>query len=402
MGFCFAVTNHLIYYFLMNQNTRTTPLVFNADIVRPRRRLLAFLGDIILFYIVAATIYMLGIYPLVTHLPSFKAPYESQTIKLEECRQMYKDASLVYLDDNGGVVSRTLTPQRYIQDKISMEDYREDNKYLDPLYYFYLNYANENITKDNVSYHFDENYVRSEIFRIDQQEEPILWDKTYDGPIRLTEEAKNYLSAYLANDITAVNSAYYNKIANFIENSLLDAEKILLESDQYQTAYKSIMRDNITIYYHLSISSIISYTVFFFLYYLLIPYLLKHGQTPVMRILRLSMVKEDNQGVDFKILLLRSLMQFIAYSFIVLLLPYFVIGSAIFSLPLISVLGGTINLFVLAIFSILLLIASGITCLVTEYKQNIYDRITRVYHLDLRTERPLDLIKENQNGGSEI
>ena len=386
----------------MNQNVRATPLVFNADIVRPRRRLLAFLGDIVLFYIVAASIFMLAIYPLVTHLPSFKAPYESQQIKLEECRQMYKDASLVYLDDNGGVVSRSLTAKRYIEDKLSMVDYRDDNKYLDPLYYFYLNYANENITKDNVSYHFDENYVRSEIFKIDQQEEPFLWDKTYVGPIRLTEEAKNYLSAYLANDITAVNSAYYGKIASFIENSLLDAEKILLESDQYQTAYKSIMRDNITIYYHLSISSVISYTVFFFLYYLLIPYLLKHGQTPVMRILRLSMVKEDNQGVDFKILLLRSLMQYIAYSFIILFIPYFVIGSAIFSLPLISVLGGTINLFVLAIFSILLLIASGITCLVTEYKQNIYDKITRVYHLDLRTERPLDLMKENQNDGSEI
>ena len=402
MGFCFAVISHLIYYFFMDQDANSTPLVFNADIVRPRRKLLAFLGDIILFYIVAASIFMLAIYPLVTHLPSFKAPYESQLIKLEECRQMYKDASLVYLDDSGEVVSRSLTPRRYIEDKLSMQDYRENDKYLDPLYYFYLNYANENLTKDNKSYHFNENYVRSEIFRIDQQEEPILWDKTYQGPIRLTEEAKNYLSAYLANDITSVNSGYYGKISNFIESSLLDAEKILLESDQYQTAYKSIMRDNLVIYYHLSISSIISYTVFFFLYYLLIPYLLKHGQTPVMRILRLSMVKEDNQGVDFKILLLRSLMQFIAYSFIILFLPYFVIGSAIFSLPLISVFGVTINLFVLAIFSILLLIASGITCLVTEYKQNIYDKITRVYHLDLRTERPLDLMKENQNDGSEI
>ena len=386
----------------MDQNARADTLVFNADIVRPRRRLLAFLGDIIVFYIVAATIFMLGIYPLVTHLPSFKVPYESQQVKLEECRQMYKDASLVYLNDKGEVVSRTLTPRRYIEDKLSMQDYREDNTYLDPLYYFYLNYANVNLVKDGVSYHFDENYVRNEIFKIDQQEEPILWDKTYEGPIRLTETAKNYLSAYLANDITAVNSGYYGKIANFIQNSLLDAEKILLESDQYQTAYKSIMRDNLTIYYHLSISSIISYTVFFFLYYLLIPYLLKHGQTPVMRILRLSMVKEDNKGVDFKTLLLRSLMQYIAYSFVVLFLPYFVIGSAIFSLPLVTVFGATINLFVLAFFSLLLLIASGITCLATEYKQNIYDKITRVYHLDLRTERPLDLKKENQNDGSEI
>ena len=386
----------------MEQIASSTQLVFNADIVRPRRRLLSFLGDIILFYIVAATIYMLGIYPLVNHLPSFKAPYESQQIKLEECRQMYKDASLVYLNESGEVISRTLTPRRYIQDKLLNQDYRDDNTYFDPLYYFYLNYANENLSKDNVSYHFDENYVRNEIFKIDQQEEPFLWDKTYVGPIRLTETAKNYLTAYLANDITAVNSEYYGKIANFIQNSLLDAEKILLESDQYQTAYKSIMSDNITIYYHLSISSLISYTVFFFLYYLLIPYLFKHGQTPVMRILRLSMVKEDNKGVDFKTLLLRSLMQYIAYSFIVLFLPYFVIGSAIFTLPLVSVFGATINLFVLAIFSLLLLIASGITCLVTEYKQNIYDRIVRVYHLDLRTERPLDLTKENNNDGSEI
>ena len=402
MGFCFAVNSHLIYYFSMDQNARTTPLVFNADIVRPRRRLLAFLGDIVLFYIVVASIFMLAIYPLVTHLPSFQAPYESQLVKLEECRQMYKDASLVYLNDKGEVVSRTLTTKRYIEDKVTMQDYRDDNKYLDPLYYFYLNYANENLVKDNVSYHFDENYVRDTIFKIDQQEEPILWDKTYEGPIRLTEEAKEYLSAYLANDVTAVNRSYYNKIAKFIEQSLLDAEKILLESDQYQSAYKSIMRDNLVIYYHLSISSIISYTVFFFLYYLLIPYLLKHGQTPVMRILRLSMVKEDNQGVDFKTLLLRSLMQYIAYSFIILFLPYFVIGSAIFSLPLITVFGGTINLFVLAIFSILLLIVSGVTCLVTEYKQNIYDKVTRVYHLDLRTERPLDLMKGDQNNGSEI
>ena len=83
MGFCFAVISHLIYYFFMDQDANSTPLVFNADIVRPRRKLLAFLGDIILFYIVAASIFMLAIYPLVTHLPSFKAPYESKLIKLE-------------------------------------------------------------------------------------------------------------------------------------------------------------------------------------------------------------------------------------------------------------------------------------------------------------------------------
>lgn len=373
------------------------PLIFQADIVRPRRRLLAALGDLLLFYIIVASLYMLAIYPLTRNLPSFKGSYQNQEEHLEECRQMYLDSHLVYYDETGDVMKSDVLVHKYINDKVNKGDLDEEGKYIDSFYYFYLTYANNNLKKDGNVLTYSEDYLTNDIYAINNQSEPILWDVSYVGPAKLTEVARANINKYMNNDVTAENKSYYDKISSFYKNALVDAEKVLVNSDQYQDSYAVIMKENKILYYHFTISSIIAYVVFYFLYFLLVPALFKNGQTFANKILKISTVTREDKPIPFPTLLLRSVLQLLGYFYFPLIIPYMILGNATFSLPMITIGTFTIDLWLAAALGIVVCIVSFILCLSTEYKQNIYDKIVDVYYLDLRNMHPVEeVVNEGQ------
>lgn len=376
-------------------------LRFSCEIVTPFRRFLSGAGDLFSFYIIVALIFMLGIFPLTKATPSFKNSLAIQEKALENCRDIYIDGHLMYLDSSGEALSKEEIVTKYIKSKLELNDYVSEN-YSDMFYYFYLTYASNNLTVDDVELTYDDYYLKDTIFDLAHQEAPILWDAYYDGPVRLTSEAKAKIEQYMSGDRTLENTQYYKKISEFCQNNLVEAEKIVKNSDQYKTNYASVMKENLVLYYHITVSSTITYTVFFFLYYLLVPALFKDGQSFLKRVLRIKVVDRNNNGIQFKTLLVRSIMQYISYSFLTLFIPYLILGSTIFNLPMITIAGSTINLFIFAILTFVLTIASLIFTFVSKYNQTLVDKVMDTYCLDLNKDLPVEDLEENNKDGSSI
>lgn len=297
-AFSISFLNKILDNKVMTKTKEQEPLNFQADIVRPRRRLLAALGDLFLFYIIVALIFMLGTYQITKSLHSFKSAHQTQEVHLQTCRNMYLDGHLMYLDEAGQALSSNSVVNKYIDDKLYKGDLDDKNQYVDPLYYFYVAYANNNLKKDDVVLTYDFNYVSNDIYQISSQNEPFLWDKDYVGPAKLTEEARNNILKYVNNDINAQNKAYYDKLVDFYKTAIVEAEKVLNQSDQYQESYVIVMKQNQIIYYHFTISAIVTYIVFYFLYFLLVPALFKNGQTFVDRILKISFVTREDKPIQ--------------------------------------------------------------------------------------------------------
>ena len=374
----------------MKKTDNRTPLRFQADLVKPGRRLLTSLADLFLFYIITASIYMLGVYQLVKVFPSFKNAQENQEVSLANCKNMYLDGHLMYYDQTGSVMTSDALIHRYVVDKVNKGDVDEQGNYYDPFYYFYLTYASDNLKSGGEVLHYSTDYLKNDIYQINNQNDPILWDSSYDGVVRLTDDARTHINKYMNNDVTAENKPYYDKIVDFYKNNLVEAEKVLLNSDQYIKENSIVMKENQIIYYHFTISSIITYVIFFGLYFVLVPALFKNGQTFGDRVLKISYVDKEDKPISFSTLLLKSILRLLAYFYMPLFIPYLILGNAIFVLPLFSIMDFTISLWLPAIIGALLCIASLIMNIATEYKQNLYDKIVDNYALDLRNIHPIE------------
>ncbi len=380
----------------MKNDVPTSRKSFQAELVRPGRRFLTSLADLFLFYIITASIYLLGIYPLTKNLPSFKSAQNNQEVHLTNCRNMYIDGHLTYYDQTGDIMSSDVLIHRYVNDKANKGDLDESGNYYDPFYYFYLSYANENLKSGGETLIYNTDYLKNNVYNINNQNEPILWDASYDGVVRLTEDARTHINKYMNNDITAENKNYYDKISSFYKNALVEAEKVLINSDQYIKENSIVMKENQIIFYHFTISSIITYVTFHFLYFLLVPALFKNGQTFADRVLKIIYVNKEDKPISFSTLLLKSILRLLSYFFMPLFIPYLILGNAIFVLPLLTIVDFTISLWLPAVIGILLCITSLIMNIATEYKQNLHDKILDIYALDLRNMHPIKDEQESQ------
>ena len=141
------------------------------------------------------------------------------------------------------------------------------------------------------------------------------------------------------------------------------------------------------------------------------PVLFKNGQTPGKKILKIGMYTPDNKPITFKALILRTILEYISYFFLVSLIPIFQIGFTIINLPIFIFNTFVINLFTLSFISILVTLVSLLMCMMSQYKQNLCDKVTRVYafRMDIQLEGE-NIIKneevlgkkEDDNDGSNV
>lgn len=373
--------------FFMKEKRILSPITFQDKIVTPGRRILSALADVFSLFIISAFIYTVAIVPIFTNFPSFTSQTALQQKSLFAVKGIFLDGKLMSLDEDSNPLSGDQLVTKYIDNKLLLKDYNDDGSYNDIFYFFYLSYANENLSKDNVNYSFDLEFVKNDIFNIDKQTID-LWDVNYDGPIRLTNTAKEHISSYIKEDVNSVNKSYYDAIVDFAKTNLLKAEKVITESDQYIKEFEIIGKTNEIIFYHFTISSLITYIITFPLYFFLIPFLSKNGMTLGKRIMKINLVTREAKPINNKLLLLRTAIQFISYLFIVQLIPYLSIGNAIISLPLVTLFGGTVNLIILTLLSIIVTAISLCFTIFTHSHQSLMDKLCDVYAIDLRKTLP--------------
>ena len=362
-------------------------------IARPGKRFLAMLADLFILFIICSGLYSVAVYPLLKNVPYYKSALNEQEAYVEKCRQMYIDGKIM---ENG------ITPEEYIEKAVKNKINDSNN---DIFVYYYATYL-PTIHNDGVAItNYDINYVNNNVYNYENQGDVVLYELDGDisNPLKLTDNAKNMLNNYYSVEVTKENEAYHSKIVNQYKNALIEGEKILKSSDEFKDNYAVVNKDNTKLYLCVSISCMITYTVFFILFYIVGPLLLKNGQTFGKRILKIGLYHDTNTPIRKNILILRAILQYLIYYFIVILIPLWQIGVAVINLPALVFPTFTINLFLLSFASLLLAIVSFIIMLATQNKQALHDKAVGVYayRMDVELDEENDIKNEEFNKSEE-
>ena len=349
-------------------------------IVKPLRRFLTFLLDIFLFFIITSGVYSFGVSNLLRVIPAYKSALAAETVAVNDIKNMYLDGKLVVQAPNGEVYDNNAFIEIYVKNACDRNPYDENGDYTDVLYHFHIEYVSKltfTNSTDTVTY-TDVTKVNENVFLPYNTEELVLFAHYLDDttkPMVLTETASECINKYKSGEINAVNESYYLKLQDFIKTELLNAEKILKRSDQYSASYKSMMKNNDLLYLYTSISITLTYTFFFLIYYLLIPYLMKNGQTIGKKVMKMELRIDEEKPLPFSRVALRAILQYVCYFFVCVFIPIFQLGASIIKLPLLMIGNFSLSLLIVAAFTLVLSIISFIYMCFNANNQALHDKM---------------------------
>ena len=355
-------------------------------IVKPSKRLLSLLADFFLTFVVASGIYSVLVYPLMKRLPSYKNSVTAQETYMDECRDMYVSGKLMKYDTD---------PNDYLLESIKGK-LADDNN--DIFVYYYTNYL-PTLHKKSEAYNYSVVYVNKTVYQYENQGELILFDLDGDlsHPLKVNENAKAKINQYLSGDVTKENESYYSKLNKLYKDGFVDAEAILTNSDEYLARYQKIINLNNVLFLWASVSSLITYTVFFIVFYVVMPLIFKNGQTIGKKICKIGLYHDTIHTIRNNILILRAVLQYITYYFMVMFIPVWQIGTSIINLPALIIGPVNINLFILAFFSLAIALISFVYMVMREDKQALHDKVVGVYayRMDVQLEEE-NIIKNEE------
>lgn len=376
-------------------------LIVSENLASKGRRFLATLADFFILFILANTVYFFATYNLTKIMPFYSAAQESSSIALKNVENMYIDSHLIIKDSQGIVATADVTVEKFIQNKLEDKDYDDKGDYIDPFYYSYISYFSGN-TIDGITYNYDIKYVNENIYKVNEEvKEPVIWDfSNKESIIHLTSEAKTQINNYLHGERTSKNERYYVKVVTFAQSGLMSAEATLKSTDLYRSNMASVSKNNDIISLSISIGASVTYVVMFLLLFVLVPVLLKNGQTLGKKILRLALSDENGEQISVKNYLLREILELVMFSCITVFIPYLLLGIDAIYLPLI--IAGSFR-FSLSIYCLIVFIfglISLIYMIANKDGQTLQDKALKMYCLDLSKDERL--IKKHQDGGSDI
>lgn len=382
-------------------------------IVKPLRRFLTFLLDIFLFFIVTTGVYSFGVSNLLKVIPVYQNALSAEKVAVEEVKNMYIDGKLVLQSKSGDVYDNDSFVFLYMDNAVKRNPYDENGHCTDVLQHFYVEYTPKltferyNDTVLYTSIH----EVNEKIFAPCNQEGVVLFTYYLDDvnqPMILTETASENVSKYMSGNVDAVNESYYLKLQSFIKTELLNAENVLKRSDQYFSSYTSMMKNNDLLYLYTSISVTITYTFFFLIYYLLIPFFLKNGQTIGKKVMKMELRINEENGLPFSRVALRSVLQYVCYFFICVFIPIFQLGTSIVNLPLLIIGNFSLSMVIVGAFTLLLSIISFIYMCFNADHQALHDKMVGgiMYDIpaldDLMHKKAEQLELEKEKDGSQL
>lgn len=342
------------------------------NLISKGKRVLYSLTDLLIFVIFTITFYSLAVTNTMYATPAYKNLESDAKVASEKCSKMYEDGHLITYKD--GTMVETLTYcKEMLQYKIDEVDYKEGVK-TDFLLYFYVDYA-PTLHKNQIPYSYTIESANKLLYVDGANPDIPLWDTSdLTKPIHLMPKAKEQLALYLKNQSSESGQTYYEEFLSFMKRDLTNAEQVLINSDEYTVIYSDYVALSGRLMQVFSYSALITFTVLFFIYYLLIPILMKDGRTLGKRFFKLKVSQLDLTRPKKHIIVLRSLLQYLTYFFTVIFVPFFQLGFNCFKLPLIKIGSFSIDMFVFALISLALCVASLISTLVTENRQSLVDK----------------------------
>lgn len=358
-----------------------------ADLIKPFKRLLTCLGDLLIFLIISIVAFSFAATPIIKTIPSYQGYAAQYDNGIAEQQKMYVDAALLDYKEEGVAFTSGEWRDIYIQNKIDKKDYDESGKLLDIFSCFYVDFLNGKHS-DNREYSYDRDWVNQKIYRYDSQGDIVLWETPTESNqiIHLTDQAIAYLKDYM-NDNRTVNSVkYYNEIKSFTENNIVKAAEILNGLDEFKAVEKNTEDGRNKLLFVNCITAIIVYTILFFIYFLLIPALMGKGQTITKKILKVALYGYDGKPIKFTNLLLRSILEWLLFSFCILLIPYFQVGTLSVIMPMMFINGAPISFSILGLIGFIGCIISFFFIYSGDCKQSLQDKTVRCVAVDPNTE----------------
>ena len=385
---------------------------YKKHVIKPLKRIGAFIADFIIFMMVSISLYALAITPLIKTITPYKTYVAEQQESFNACKTLLMKSHLVEYDENDKEVRIEQSFEKNLKDRLDGKVYDQNGHYIDIFLHFYVTFCESSIHFSGSTKNYSVQYVNENIYHIND-ENNILFSLTEDNinlPLSFSDNAKKQLNDYYSGEVNGESQKYHDTFITLMTESWNNATQVLIDSDEYTFSaeqYGVYSNKVLEIY---SYSSIIFYTIMFFIYYLLVPFFIKKGQTPAKKILHIGLFDDENNPVKFKTVVFKSLMLYFFMFFGVILLPTMDLGLSIIYLPLFTIGAYTFNLFLLAIVMLMLTIISGVYMCIDKNHQSFHDKMLNIYllkdNVDLNEEvdnRPSNVIEqENFDRGSSI
>lgn len=384
---------------------------FRRHTIKSWKRVGAFFADLVIFMMVTISLYSLAIVPLTRTITPYKDYLTQQNAAFDECKNMLDESHLATFDDKGQEIKIEDYFEDNLKEKLNDHIYYDDGGYVDIYLHFYCSYLTNQLTYNQKPVNYSVQWVNENIYKVNDESNILfsLMEEDINKPLLLSETAKVEINNFYNGEVNATSQKYHDAFINLMKDNWEEAAELLATSDQYSYYSNQYNKnaDNILSIY--SYSSIIFYTIMFFLYYLLIPFLIKKGQTPAKKILHIALFDEENNPIKFKTLLFRTLIQFVFMFFLVIFVPTMQLGVSVIFLPLITINGYVLYLFFLAIVLLMLTLVSGIYMFGSLNHQAFHDRMLNIYVMldnvsfDEEDAKPANVIEqENFDRGSQL
>lgn len=362
---------------MKSKQTRDYSLVLDIEHIKPLKRFLSFIFDAVLFIILSFFFFGIAGDPIISNMEGFKKQDQIQNECIKTIDGLFTDSKLSIVDSDGGY-SNELALKKYIDNKLN--DRHESNGVTTDIFvYFYTTYCNDNLTFEGSKTSYSVSQINEEFYKYNDSAYSKLW-KLNNGdislPVVLTEEAKTEIKRYQNNEIDSKSQQFFVLFDNQVRSLMADAGNKLLASDQYIDAQSTYNESYYGLLTYYSVASIIIYVFVFILYYAVLPLVFKDGKTVAKFCLGYGVYTKDKHYAKNKNILLRTVILFVSYFFLVSFIPFLHIGLNCFSMPILIINSYVLTMIIPFLITILLCLVSFVFIGTTANYQSLFELST--------------------------
>lgn len=376
----------------------------NPSSIKVGKRFGAFISDLVIFIILTGVFYVFVPGYFVAHSKTFQEHSENREANYEICESMLEESGLLSFDDDGGEIN----PEILIKDEIDMfsnGSIKTGEKYNEIFYSFYLEYANEKLEGN-----YDVSYVNTNCFQVGNENSVFILGT--DGLVTLTETAKTNLPKYIEGEINAETDRDYQKYMNVMSKAWNDASDVLGDSETFKTAAKIYQDSQYSMLFMHSMAALVTFTVFYFVYYLMVPALFGKGQTFAKKVLQIGVFYQNSKPISFKRLLSKVIFSYLFFLWVYPTITLFALNSSLFFMPIIYTGGFMMSAAIPCFLSLLFAGLSFVSTITSVNHCSLADNVCRVVVLkenpdyveeDINLPKEEEVVSEvNPEDGSEL
>lgn len=248
------------------------------------KRILAFLGDILLFYILSVTLFQLVVFNIASSITNYSSRLNDNLNTINKRMDVLYNNDLLFYDKDENKYNFSTNLDTTF-DKFLRSYVVKDSS--DPIYYYFESLSNNKESNINDKYlEFGSNFFEIKDNKPVMKDEMISYLSPYFDPKdSLSSVGNSYLSAFRSNTFVKLYNYMLSDIASYDlkdnSNSYIALTNIINENSKYNIKFNSI---NITI----------SFFISFIIYYCVIPLCFKDRSTLTFKVLKLKRINMNN------------------------------------------------------------------------------------------------------------